>query len=105
MDRARLEHEMKLIFGCTVESYNKNLFYKECKKEAVWNLKICTEGRFMNERSFEIWIRSMNWIETKHDKYLDESRYFRTDLPIKLSDLYLPAEKIYNWRKNHTWLR
>ena len=105
MDRKALEHEMKYIFGCCVESYNKELFYKDCRKEAAWNLKLCTEERFMKEDSFRDWIRSMDWIEIKYDLYLNEHRYFRTDISVEMSDLYAPAQKIYNWGKDHTWAK
>ena len=105
MDRKRLEREMKYIFSCTVDSYSKNKFYKECRKEAVWNIKLCTEDEFMSEKSFKEWLRSMDWIEIKYDKYLNEYRYFRTDIPTEVSPLYHRAEKFYNWAKDHTWQR
>lgn len=106
MKRSRLEHEMKLLFGCTVPSYNKDKFYKHCKHEAVVHLELCTEEEFMEPQSFERWLNDMDWIEIKYDIYLDEYRYFRTDAPDGKSELYDKAMKIYNKaREPRSWFR
>ena len=106
MDRAYAEIKLKQFIKYD-KKYSLKELYQNCENELVWNCGFCPYGDFMKIEKFSTWIKKMDWIGKSGCARLSTVKYQRTDEPesIEMSDQYEPAMKIYNWRKNHTWLR